>query len=208
MNSSHQTKYLETTKEGKEKSPITASAIQKLARKGGVNRLKGDTYKLAREYIILFLEDILRRSYVYNDFRHRTKLEATSVILGLRSSKYNIKLVAGSAATSDARGNLIKMGGGGAKPSESVLREIKKLQKSISTIIPKQTFERLCRNIVLKYLKKDKKNIMFKPDALLVLHDAVESHIIKIFESAQLAAAHAKRFTTEANDMTIVNSFL
>ena len=207
MNSSHQTKYLETTKEGKEKSPITASAIQKLARKAGVNRLKGDTYKLAREYIILFLEDILRRAYVYNDFRHRTKLEVTSVILALRSSKYNIKLVAGSMG--DARGNIIKMGGGGeARPSDSVMREIKRLQKSVSTIIPKQTFERLCRNIVLKYLKKDKKNIMFKPDALLVLHDAVESHIIKIFESAQLAAAHAKRFTTEANDMTIVNVFM
>jgi len=207
MNSSHQIKYLETTKEGKKKSPITASAIQKLARKGGVKRLKGDVYKLAREFIILFLEDILRRSYAYNDFRHRIKLEVTSVILALRSSEYNIKLVAGSMG--DARGNIIKMGGGGdPKPSESVMREIKKLQKSTSTVIPKQTFERLCRNIVSQYLNKDKKHIMFKPDALLVLHDAVESYIIKMFESAQLAAAHAKRFTTEANDMTIVKSFI
>lgn len=96
MNSSRHMKYLEKNKEGKEKSPITPAAIQKLARKAGVRRLKEDVYKVAREFIILFLEDILRRAYAYNDFRGRIKLETTSVILALRSSKYNIKLVAGS----------------------------------------------------------------------------------------------------------------
>lgn len=210
MNSSshnkHYMKYLEKGKDEKDRSPITAAAVQKLAKKGGVKRLKSDTFNFTRELIVVFLEDILRRAYHYNDFRNRIKLEPTSVILALRSSKYNIKLVAGSMG--DVRGNIIKMGGGGAKSSsEDLAKEIKRLQKSTTPVIPAQSFERLCRMIVSKYLKKDSKKIMFKKDALLVLHDAVESYIIKIMESAHIAAAHANRVTTEANDMAVVETF-
>lgn len=107
----------------------------------------------------------------------------------------------------DVRGNIMKMTGGG-KPSEALVKEIKRLQKSVTPVIPAQTFERLCRMIVKKHLKKDAKKIMFKEDALLVLHDAVEFYIIKIFEAAQIAAAHAKRYTTQADDMYIVENFM
>ena len=179
-------------------SYITKSAIQKLAKRGGVRRLKGDVYYDARELIVRFLEEVLRRAYLYNDFRERVKLESSSVILALRSSKYDIKLVAGTLG--DVRGNIVKMAGGGNK-GKSELKEIKKLQASVKLIIPQKTFEKLCRVIIKIHLKKESNKVMLKKESLVTLQNALENYMIKVFDAAQLQAIHAKRITVEAEDL-------
>ena len=194
-----------------EAKSLTKPAIERLARRGGVRRLAGDASQYARELMITFLEEILRRAYLYNDFKDKIKLEPISIVLALRSSPYNIKLVAGLDGTSrgDIRGNIVKMSGGAGDKrkgggGENILKEIRKLQKTSDLIIPAQSFERLCRQIVEEYIGKDSNKIMFKPNALLILRDALESYIVRTFDVAQRTAIHAKRITTTAEDMKMV----
>lgn len=85
------------------------------------------------------------------------------------------------------------------------LREIKQLQRSTDTIIPKAPFQRLVKDISRQFedLFGFSDPIRFSSEALLALQEAAEAYMISIFEDTNLAAIHAKRQTIMKKDMDL-----
>lgn len=207
-----------------ESKGLTEAAIRRLAQIGGAYKMSKDVYTEGRESAVVFLEEILFRAYVYNDFLQKKdtnahKLDTISVILALRSSKYNIKYIAG--VPMDKHGKLIKLhvgmhGGAGKKSSQQKpssqhlanLRQAKKriraMQESTNLAIPKAPFERLVREIIQILLDKDAKQIIITPGALTVLQQALESYLIKTFEKSVMQGIHAGRKTLFAKDIRLI----
>jgi histone H3 len=85
------------------------------------------------------------------------------------------------------------------KPGTVALREIKKMQKSTDTIIPRRPFERL-----LKFIMSE-----FKPEARIqavavdALQQALEAYLVANLEDSQLCAIHAKRITVMPKDLDL-----
>ena len=87
------------------------------------------------------------------------------------------------------------------KPGTLVRREIKRLQKDNSLIIPKAAFERLVREIMQDY----KFNLRISPDALEMLHREVEAYMVDTFATANMCARNDRRMTVQLRDMVFVN---
>ncbi|KAJ3440053.1 histone H3 [Anaeramoeba flamelloides] len=82
----------------------------------------------------------------------------------------------------------------------NALREIKKFQKSIDLLIPKQSFQRTVRSVAIEY----RPDIRFGSAALHALQEATENIIIGVLADTNLCAIHAKRVTIMNKDMGIV----
>ncbi|KAJ6236592.1 histone H3 [Anaeramoeba flamelloides] len=82
----------------------------------------------------------------------------------------------------------------------NALREIKKFQKSIDLLIPKQSFQRVVRSVAIEY----RPDIRFGTAALHALQEATENLIIGVLADTNLCAIHAKRVTIMDKDLGIV----
>lgn len=85
--------------------------------------------------------------------------------------------------------------------SRHVLKEIRKFQKSTSMLIPKSSFSKLVREILLSY---NSDVIRFKTEALMALQEAAEMYLVQVFEDSNLCASHANRVTVMPKDMNLV----
>lgn len=98
-----------------------------------------------------------------------------------------------------------------AKPGQSVLREIRALQKSFNTLIPKRPFHRLVREIT-QMISEDltrndprrlEREIRYQTAALEALQEATESYLVRLFEDSYLCTLHAKRVTLFPKDVEL-----
>ncbi len=78
-----------------------------------------------------------------------------------------------------------------------VLKEIRRLQKSTDLLIPKESFQKLVREVAYE-LDCDLK---FQSTAILALQESVEAYIIELLEDTNLYAVHAKRVTIMPRDL-------
>ncbi|KAI1710097.1 core histone h2A/H2B/H3/H4 domain-containing protein [Ditylenchus destructor] len=78
--------------------------------------------------------------------------------------------------------------------------EIAKYQKSTKLLIPFQPFSRLVKEI----LQECNKRLYIEKRAILALQDEAESRLVKLFQTANRSAAHAKRFTITPTDFVLV----
>uniref|UniRef100_A0A1I7Y2Z5 Histone domain-containing protein n=1 Tax=Steinernema glaseri TaxID=37863 RepID=A0A1I7Y2Z5_9BILA len=83
-----------------------------------------------------------------------------------------------------------------------VLQDIRKLQKSTSTLIPRAAFCRVVREIVNDHFGIGEYRIQLK--ALLALQEAAEAYMTCLFEDMQFVAIHAKRVTIMPRDLHLV----
>ena len=96
-------------------------------------------------------------------------------------------------------------GNGGVKkphryrPGTVALREIRRFQKTTELLIRKAPFQRVVRDIALKY----KKDVRFQSTAVLALQEASEAYMVGMFEDTNLAALHAKRVTILPRDLAL-----
>lgn len=82
------------------------------------------------------------------------------------------------------------------KPGTVALREIKKQQKSVDTIIPKAAIERVFRQLSsTEFLKR-----LWTQQAIRALHEAAEAYLIEYFGDAQMMAIHAGRIGIQPGD--------
>lgn len=88
------------------------------------------------------------------------------------------------------------------KPGTVALREIRKQQKSVDTIIPKMAFARLIKEIMQGY----NVNCRVTHTALLALQEAAEDKLIALFSDTQLATISRKKVTIKPSDMRMVNA--
>jgi histone H3/H4 len=86
------------------------------------------------------------------------------------------------------------------KPGFMALREIKKYQSTTHLLIPKQPFERLCREI----LQETAQNIgRLSADSLEALQYAAEDYLVSRFSDAQVCAIHGKREIVTPSDLKL-----
>ena len=86
------------------------------------------------------------------------------------------------------------------RPGTVALREIRKFQKSVDTLIPKLRFQRLVHEVAQDYKQG---GYRFQSMALLAIQEAAEAYLVGLFEDTQLCAIHAKRVTIMPKDMRL-----
>ena len=85
------------------------------------------------------------------------------------------------------------------RPGTVALREIRKYQKSTSTLIPTIPFLRLAREI----LNECNTRLRIQAKAISALQEATEAYLVDLFNDANLCAIHAKRVTLQLKDMQL-----
>ena len=94
------------------------------------------------------------------------------------------------------------------RPGTVALREIRKFQKSVTTLrltfqtdllIRKLPFQRLVKEIAQEF----KSDLRFQSQAILALQEAAEAYLVGLFEDTNLCAIHAKRVTIMPKDMQL-----
>ena len=85
------------------------------------------------------------------------------------------------------------------RPGTVALQEIRKYQKSAKLLIRKMPFQRLVREIVQDF----KTDLQFQSIMVLTLQEASEAYLVRLFESTNLCAIHAKRVTIMPEDMEL-----
>ena len=80
------------------------------------------------------------------------------------------------------------------------LREILKFQKNTDLLIRKAPFQRLVREIELKF---GKSNLRMQSTAVLALQEAAEYFMVDVFSDTNLCAMHGKHVTIMKKDMVL-----
>ena len=80
------------------------------------------------------------------------------------------------------------------------LREIQKFQKNTDLLIRKAPFQRLVREIALKFEKSD---LRTQSTAVLALQEATEYFMVDVFSNTNLCAMHGKRVTIMNKEMVL-----
>lgn len=96
------------------------------------------------------------------------------------------------------------------KPGTVALREIRKYQKSTELLIRKAPFQRLVREVAQEaasVLSGQSSELRFQAAAVRALQEAVESYLVGIYESANLASIHARRVTLLVKDLHFAMRF-
>lgn len=78
----------------------------------------------------------------------------------------------------------------------TVIKDIKALQRSTHLLIPKSPFARLIREICMEYGG----DLRIQAIALEALQEAAEAYLIDFFEDSYICALHAKRVTLLVRD--------
>ncbi len=86
------------------------------------------------------------------------------------------------------------------RPGTVAAREIHKFQKTTDLLIRKAPFQRLVREIALKFGKSD---LLMQSTAVLALQEAVEYFMVDVFSDTNLCASHGKRVTTMVKDLVL-----
>jgi len=91
------------------------------------------------------------------------------------------------------------------KNGQGALREIRALQKTTNSLIPKAPFHRLVREITQSLCSEDGSmtEMRYQTAALEALQEACESYCIRLFEDSYLCALHAKRVTLFTKDIEL-----
>ena len=85
------------------------------------------------------------------------------------------------------------------RPGTVALREIRKYQNSTLTLLARQPFQRVVREIT----QKIRPELRFQSRALAALQEAAEAYLVGLFEDTNLCAIHAKRVTVTPADMSL-----
>lgn len=89
-------------------------------------------------------------------------------------------------------------------PGTKALREIKKMQKSTSTLLPRASFQRLVQEIL-----QDRNSTMsLRRTATDALQQAAEQYVVDLLKSSNQYAIHARRKTISVPDMKVAQENL
>lgn len=86
------------------------------------------------------------------------------------------------------------------RPYDKALKEIRYYQRSTDLLLRKLPFARLVREVQFGLVQKE---LRWEAAAIVALQEAAESHLVHLFEDANLCAIHAKRVTLMVRDMQL-----
>jgi len=87
------------------------------------------------------------------------------------------------------------------RPSQVVLSQIRKYQKSTDLLIPRLPFQRLVKDIFQGLFLKQYR---IQASALEALQEVAEAYLVSTFEMSQICAYHGSRLTVYKKDMQLV----
>jgi len=99
------------------------------------------------------------------------------------------------------------------RPGTVALREIRKQQRSVKTIIPKAPFIRLVRECMGELQQSStpgpsgtghSQGVRLRSEALLCMREGVEALTTRLLENANLASIHGKRVTVMPKDLAVI----
>ncbi len=90
------------------------------------------------------------------------------------------------------------------KAATNAIREIKKEQGRVKTIIPVAPFNRVTQEIGQEF----RKDIRFKGEAHQALHIAAEAHLVDLFQNANKLAIHNGRETVQRKDLRLAQDLM
>jgi histone H3 len=85
------------------------------------------------------------------------------------------------------------------KPGTQALREIRRYQKSVDTLVPKMPLRRLIREVAAPY----KEDLRFSRTSMEALQEASEAYLVELFTDANNCAIQHGRVTIEPHDMRL-----
>ena len=85
------------------------------------------------------------------------------------------------------------------RPGTRVLQEIRRLQMSTNTLVPRIHFSRIVRDVAMSIVGGQE--LRWASEALEAVQTAAEAYLIGLFEDANLCAIHAKRVTIMVKDI-------
>ncbi|KNE56571.1 hypothetical protein AMAG_02369 [Allomyces macrogynus ATCC 38327] len=97
---------------------------------------------------------------------------------------------------------LRKPGSAPVKRGSRAIDEIKQMQKTSDFLIPKISFQRVVRDILMTH-GQDATGYRIQPQALAALQEATEAFLVNRIEDSYSASIHARRVTLFAKDMTL-----
>ena len=86
------------------------------------------------------------------------------------------------------------------RPGTVSLRNIRRLQQSTSLLVSKKPIERVIREILNENGGEDYR---ISGHAVEALHQAVEAHMVELYEATNLCAIHAQRVTIMQKDLLL-----
>ncbi len=203
---------------------ITKPAITRIANRAGCKRLSGLIYEETRGIAKIRMEKIIRAAVVYTENARRTTVKESDVSSALSDigdgtawfkpskKKSGRRLLQGGPFRmdddDDGIGPLFDDAAHGPafggvrrthryKPGTVALRNIRKEQKKTSLMIPRQSFNRIVREIGQEY----KTDLRYSDSALELIQIAVEHYLVNLFEEANILAIHASRQTIQPKDL-------
>ena len=88
------------------------------------------------------------------------------------------------------------------RPGTVALKEIRRYQKSTELLIRRAPFKHLVREI-MQNMEHGEIVLRVSPAAVTALQEAVEAHLVLLFEYTNLCMIHAKRVTIMPKDMQL-----
>jgi histone H3-like centromeric protein A len=87
------------------------------------------------------------------------------------------------------------------RPGTRVLMEIRRLQKTTHTLVPRIHFSRVIRDVAMSVTGGG--DLRWASEALEAIQTATEAYLVGLFEDANLCAIHAKRVTIMVKDILL-----
>ena len=91
------------------------------------------------------------------------------------------------------------------RPGTKALREIRFFQKTDHSLIPKLSFCRVVKEVLMNVLG-GAQQFRIQSLALEALQESSEQFLVRYFEEANLCAIHAKRVTLMSKDMQLLRA--
>ena len=85
------------------------------------------------------------------------------------------------------------------RPGTRVLQEIRRLQNTTNTLVPRIHFSRIIRDVAMS--TDGGRQFRWASEALEAIQTASEAYLVGLFEDANLCAIHAKRVTIMVKDL-------
>jgi len=92
------------------------------------------------------------------------------------------------------------------RPGTKALREIRYFQKTDHTLIPRLSFCRVVKEIMMNLVGNNSRQFRIQALALDALQESCEQFLVRFFEEANLCAIHAKRVTLMTKDMQLLRA--
>jgi len=188
-----------STKKSKIPELPTKEVIKRLAYKGGVVKISGDTYGYLRINVDTILRDIARRALIITEHFKRRTVSPKDVLHVLKNVQETHPLVKQLFSTKNENNTKRCKLFESNHSKKNTINRIKFYQNQHNCLyIPKETFAQAVREIA-----NELGDFRFALDALVVMQLVVEDYIIRLFDLANNLAIHAGRKTVSKKDLEL-----